>query len=82
MYIAASINLVGQKEKLTGQMPKLVGKCPVTDCYYEHCQSHWNNDDTRCLFASTMNLMQNYSKLLTSRGLGAQCSKHASVLLI
>ena len=26
-------------------MPKLAGKCPVTDCYYEHCmydtfQSH------------------------------------------
>ena len=37
MYIAASINLVGQREKLTGQMPKLAGKCPVTDCYYEHC---------------------------------------------
>ena len=36
MYIAASINLVGQREKLTGQMPKLAGKCPVTDCYYEH----------------------------------------------
>ena len=29
-----------------------------------------------------MDLMQNYSKLLTSMGLGAQCSKHASVLLI
>ena len=27
-------------------------------------------------------LFKNYSKLLTSRGLGAQCSKHASVLLI
>ena len=27
-------------------------------------------------------LSKNYSKLLTSRGLGAQCSKHASVLLI
>ena len=26
--------------------------------------------------------MQNYPKLLTSRGLGAQCSKHAGVLLI
>ena len=36
MYIAASINLVGQREKLTGQMPKLAGKCPMTDCYYEH----------------------------------------------
>ena len=37
-YIAAS-NLVGQREKLTGQMPnyKLAGKCPVTDCYYEQC---------------------------------------------
>ena len=34
MYIAASINLVGQRENLTGQMPKLAGKCPVTDCYY------------------------------------------------
>ena len=37
MYIAASINLVGQRGKSTGQMPKLAGKCPVTDCYYEHC---------------------------------------------
>ena len=27
-------------------------------------------------------IIQNYSKLLTSRGLGAQCSKHATVLLI
>ena len=26
-YIAASINLVGQREKLTRQMPKLAGKC-------------------------------------------------------
>ena len=33
MYIAASNNLVGQREKLTGQMPKLAGKCPVADCY-------------------------------------------------
>ena len=34
MYIAASMSdscmLVGQREKLTGQMPKLAGKCPVT----------------------------------------------------
>ena len=35
-YIAASINLVREREKLTRQMPKLAGKCPVTDCYYEH----------------------------------------------
>ena len=35
-YVAASINLVGQREKLTGQIPKLAGKCPVTDSYYEH----------------------------------------------
>ena len=41
MYIAASINLVGQREKLTGQMPKLAGKCHVTDCYYEH----WSDSD-------------------------------------
>ena len=32
--------------------------------------------------ALASDLMQNYSKILTSRGLGAQCSKHASVLLI
>ena len=38
MYIVASINLVGHREKLTRQIiPKLAGKCPVTDCYYEHC---------------------------------------------
>ena len=37
VHVAASINLVGQKEKLTRQMPKLAGKCPVTDCSYEHC---------------------------------------------
>ena len=43
MYIAASINLVGQREKLTGQMPKLAGKCPVTDCYYEHCNTAWKS---------------------------------------
>ena len=36
MYIAASINLIGQRGKSTGQMPKLAKKCPVTDCYYEH----------------------------------------------
>ena len=35
--ITASINLIGQMEKLTGQMPKLARKCPMTDCYYEHC---------------------------------------------
>ena len=29
---------------------------------------------------ATMDLMQNYSKLLTSRELGVQCSKHASVV--
>ena len=39
MYITASINLVRQREKLTGQIPRLAGKCPVTDCYYEHCSS-------------------------------------------
>ena len=33
-YIAVSINLVEQREKLTGGMPKLARKCPVTDCYY------------------------------------------------
>ena len=49
MYMAASINLVGQKEQLTGQMPKLAGKCPVTDCYYEHCSICTIN-----LFPSTM----------------------------
>ena len=42
MYIVASINLVGQREKLTGQVPKLAGKCPVTDCYYEHW--YWVGD--------------------------------------
>ena len=52
MYIAASINLVGQREKLTGQMLKLAGKCPVTDCYYEHLHTcgvgdggHWGLAD-------------------------------------
>jgi hypothetical protein len=25
---------------MTWQMPKLAGKCPVTDCYYEHCTPH------------------------------------------
>ena len=30
VYIAVTINLVGQNEKLAR-------KCPVTDCYYEHC---------------------------------------------
>ena len=38
------------------------------------------NRDLR--YVRIMDLMQNYSKLLTSRGLGAQCSKHDSVLLI
>ena len=35
-HIAVSSNMVGQRGKLTGKMPKLAGKCPVTDCYYEH----------------------------------------------
>jgi hypothetical protein len=34
--IAASINLIGQRGKLTRQMPRLARKCPVTDCYCEH----------------------------------------------
>ena len=25
---------------MTGQMKKLTGKCPVTDCYCEHCYTH------------------------------------------
>ena len=24
---------------MTGQMKKLTGKCPVTDCYCEHCST-------------------------------------------
>ena len=35
-YIAASM---GQRGNLTGQMPKLAGKSPVTDCYHEHWES-------------------------------------------
>ena len=32
-----SISFVGQSEKLVDEVPKLAGKCPVTDRYYEHC---------------------------------------------
>jgi hypothetical protein len=35
VLIDVSANLVWQREKLPRQMLELVGKCPVTDCYYE-----------------------------------------------
>ena len=67
MYIAASINLVGQREKLTGQMPKLAGKCPVTVCYYEHCIRRHNVSDfdlnvvTTSILASIQDVWELYA---------------------
>ena len=36
---ADNIDFGQTREKLARQIPKLAGKCPVTDCYYEHCTS-------------------------------------------
>ena len=32
LYMVTYTNLTGQVVKLVGQMPKLTGNCPVTDC--------------------------------------------------
>ena len=32
VYMVTYTNFTGQVVKLVGQMPKLTGKCPVTDC--------------------------------------------------
>ena len=38
----ANTNLVGHWQIWPRQMPKLVRKCPVTSCYYEHWYPHYN----------------------------------------
>ena len=34
--------MLREREKLTIQTPKLAGKCPVTDCCYEHWYIFWD----------------------------------------
>ena len=45
---------------MTGQMKKLTGKCPVTDCYCEHCYIQ-----TYCILPGLLTIEEEATKQAT-----------------
>ena len=62
VLVRCSVIVSDHNVKLAGHFQNLVGQCPMTDCYFQHC-TQWLVESSRATFSTNQKWNQNQSWL-------------------